>query len=790
MPTIVAFTGFEFGTAVGAGAGPFDGTTGTVGTDFDVVADPAVVGAYSGRVLTLNNKGYFWNTTTLGASKTALVVSRRFKFTTLPTAANDFTSIDVAASSDRAGFYYDPADQKVHAWITSATQASSFTIAANTWYTLQFRFDCSANPNTLDWTLNGTSQTQVTNALGSSTIARYELGNRGGTGGGVIEFDDVVVSVTAADYPLPMYQVRLVGVDTGGTTTEIGTANATVRFTANGTLDGTHNSAAILTALSELPPLLGSTSSGVAQQTAGAGNAVEVPMANYTLTGGETIAYTRIYLAGWAASALAANLGLRAWNGTAETILHGDTVATGFDSTTNGAWYAFLYTGVTDQTTLNALTVRMGYSTDVSPIVGAHAIYAELLILPGAGGASIGDGTGGGAGAGGGTEGITTVLNDTPGGGSGAGGVLEKTTVALNDLPGGAAGGGTGPEGLAVGLADTAGGGAGAGGVLGTIATVLSDAAGGGAGSSGTGPELNGSSLNDLPGGGAGAGAISEATATVLVDAPGGGVGAGGASNGTSVALQDAAGGGTGAGGALEQSATALADIPGGAGAGGSGPEGETSGSVPVTLNDIPGGAGAGGTIEVPASSEVEHDTMVMPVLNAMLECLTALQPVWPNAPAAYQLRSGNTFVASADSAMDECCAGIVWVRMGVAYPTDDFPIQKTTVENGVETDWAIPVEIGVQRCIPTQGDDGIFGSVVTGAQWAAVVQQEADDGHMLRKAACCLRDNFTYANGLKMGNSGMIIGVQTPLENSGPCGGIMLMLTVRVPACDCPGVG
>lgn len=795
MSTIVAFTGFEFGTEVGAGAGPFDGTTGVAGTDFKVVAGTPVVGSYVGQVTVLNNKNYFWNTTTLGTGKTDLVVSRRFMFSTLPGTANDFTSIDVAASTDRAGFYYDPADQKVHAWINAVNVASSFTIAVNTWYTLQFKFSCSTNPNTLDWILNGVSQTQVSNgSVGATTIARYALGNRGGSTG-VVNFDDVAVSVTAADHPLPVYQVRMVGVDTGGTTTEIGTANATVRFTANGTLDGTHNSAAILTALSEVPPLLGATSSGVAQQTAGAGNAVEIPMATYALTGGETIAGCRLYLAGWAASALGANLGMRAWNGTAETILHGDTAATGFDSTTAGAWYAFMYGGVTDQTTLNALAVRMGYSTDVSPVVGAHAIYAELLIVPGAGGASIADVAGGGAEAGQtGPETITAVLADISGGGAEAGqSGPQTTTVAVADVAGGGAAGGgrlesistvladisgggaeagqTGPEASTVAIADVAGGGAEGGGRLEAITTVLNDVAGGAAIGGGSGPEQAGSSLSDAQGGAALAGQSGpETITTILADLAGGGAVGGGTANGISTVLADAAGGG------------ALS--------GGSGPESETAGGAnPVTLADVAGGGSiAGGTIETPVAGTVVHDAMVMPILRAMKTCLQAQSSIWPNPPQLFQVRPGNAFAASADSAFDECCAGIAWVRGGVRFPTEDFPVQKTTVGDSEETDWAVQIEIGVDRCIPTQGDDGVYGSVVTGTQWEVATQQEEDDALMLRKAACCLRDTFTYTNGLKMGNRGMIIGVQTPRENEGPCGGIMLIVTIRVPACDCIG--
>lgn len=357
------------------------------------------------------------------------------------------------------------------------------------------------------------------------------------------------------------------------------------------------------------------------------------------------------------------------------------------------------------------------------------AIVITMAVVPastGGGAVTLADLAGGGAAGGStGSESITTVLSDLPAGGAGAGDV--------------------GPEGATVGLADLPAGGAGAGGRLEAITTVLGDPAGGGAGAGGSGPEQAGSSLSDVLGGGSGAGGTPLGITTVLADV---------------------AGGGAGTGGTLESS---------------------SGGPNPVTLADVPGGgAGAGGTIEVPASGTVIHDMMVMPVLNAAKACLKGLSSVWPNAPAKYQLRTGNAFTASADNTFDECCSGIAWVRGGVRYPTENFPVQKTTVGDGVETDWAVMLEFGVQRCIPTQGDDGVYGSVVTEGQWDAATQQEEDDASMLRKAACCLRDGYHYSNGLVMGYRGMIIGVETPLENSGPCGGIMLAVTIRVPACDC----
>jgi hypothetical protein len=389
VSTIQVFTGFEWGTvhdvaAGNAGSKIFDGVTGVYGTNLDVVAGSgSALGSYVGQVATISNKNFFWDTNSLGTSKTDLVVSLRFRFTSFPTSDNDIHSIDVAATSDRAGFFYQVSTGKLVAWITTGTQVqTNAALVLNTWYTLQFKYSCSASINTLDWVLNGTTQTQATNNLGASTIARYALGNRGGSNG-TIQFDDVVVSTTAGDHPLPLYNVRLVKADTGGTTAEIGTANSTARFTTNNTLDSTHNSANILAAVSEVPPTIGASASGVAQRAGGATDAVGIPMTSITLSG-DTIAGCRILVCGWANSTGVNNIGVRAFNGSAETILVAGTVASGFtNSTTDPTWFAAMYAGVTDQTTLDALVVRLGYSTDIVPEPGAHAVYAEILTLPG-----------------------------------------------------------------------------------------------------------------------------------------------------------------------------------------------------------------------------------------------------------------------------------------------------------------------------------------------------------------------------------------------------------------------
>src|SRR5947207_898065 len=100
MSTVVALTGFEFGLSAGlssgiAGAAIFDGVTGTPGTDLQVLSAAARTGGYGLRVA-LTAKNVFWNTTTLGASKTAVVVSVWIRMSTLPTTDTDIISQDIA----------------------------------------------------------------------------------------------------------------------------------------------------------------------------------------------------------------------------------------------------------------------------------------------------------------------------------------------------------------------------------------------------------------------------------------------------------------------------------------------------------------------------------------------------------------------------------------------------------------------------------------------------------------------------------------------------------------------
>jgi hypothetical protein len=89
----------------------------------------------------------------------------------------------------------------------------------------------------------------------------------------------------------------------------------------------------------------------------------------------------RMLAPGWAATTAAATLGFRAWDGTSEILLGSGLTDHDFDTTATPAWAAKMVARtpiIWDQTALDALAFRVGFSSDASPAVGIHAIYAEV----------------------------------------------------------------------------------------------------------------------------------------------------------------------------------------------------------------------------------------------------------------------------------------------------------------------------------------------------------------------------------------------------------------------------
>jgi hypothetical protein len=262
--------------------------------------------------------------------------------------------------------------------------------------------------------------------------------------------------------------------------------------------------------------------------------------------------------------------------------------------------------------------------------------------------------------------------------------------------------------------------------------------------------------------------AFDAGTPVVVPDPVSGGAGTGGTLDG--IQLGDASGG-AGTGGTLD--GRALGDASGGAGTGGS-PDTITG---PVVIFDSSGGAGTGGSVDqVSSGSLVVHDTMVMPILLQARACLVAEVGKLQFPPKRVQIRPGASFEFQADATTNECCDGIAWVRRGQLIPTANFPEQISDARPDGPGQYAIQLEIGIERCLPVAANAA--GDIVTEAQWLQATINAEDDGAALRRVACCLRDVY--------GPRSVVENPVVALENGGLCGGQIMTLLVRALACDC----
>lgn len=485
MATLVGVCGFEAGTVAGI-------ATGNTGARlWDSASSPTVVttspgsGTYCLELTgTAAVRNVAWNDTGVLASGGAGVAVAGFRFyvpTSLPGSNFNIGTWQSRGSVDMT-FFTRASDGRLCVQPTGGSVVAGPILAADTWYWVDSRFTTNTTTATLDWAVDGVAQTQATQAQTATEVLGLLLGwmvSQTGT----VRYDDVVASVTSGDYPLGRHSVVLLKPDTSGTTAEIGTANATARYTTNGGgLDATHSSANILAAISEVPPTIGASASGVYQRTSGGTNAVGIPMTTYTLATGETITGVRVEVVGWSATATGNNVGLRAHDGSAETTLFAAADPNFDASTTTPAWLCRMYTpaGGWDQTKLSALVVRLGYSTDISPQPGAHAVYAEVAVrtpVTGTGAGTVGGLSGTASGtvtpAGGGS--VSGTATGTVGGLSGAASGTRTVSATAAGVVGGLAGTGSGTRTVTGTAAGTTGG---LGGTASGVRTVRGTAAG------------------------------------------------------------------------------------------------------------------------------------------------------------------------------------------------------------------------------------------------------------------------------------------------------------------------
>jgi hypothetical protein len=288
------------------------------------------------------------------------------------------------ASNGTLTLRYVSASQKLGLQIGTGTeQVSDQTISTGTWYDVDIREVGTTTAHTADWRINygagWVDQPQATfTASGILSAWTASLGWSAASTGDV-SYAYAAYSVTPGHYPLGDYTIIFLGPDVAATPTVLGTSSNFRRFTANGTIDGSYDGPAIINALDDWPPTFGASADGLAVVTADA-SGIRIPMATYNASGTGSIRAGRVVVPIWAASATAATIGIRGYDGTNTTVLFSEADPNA-DTSSTPPWFAKMWrpTNGWDQAKLDAAALLL-LSNDATPDIGPHAVGMEFCV--------------------------------------------------------------------------------------------------------------------------------------------------------------------------------------------------------------------------------------------------------------------------------------------------------------------------------------------------------------------------------------------------------------------------
>ena len=146
---------------------------------------------------------------TLGSSfaitptvSSTLYVGRFYvRFVILPTLT---CTIVEGRGASNVGVYYKASDSKLYAgYGLSNLGATGVAVTTGVWYRVDFKFNVSTNPWTIDAMINGVAVGQITKAAATGGISNLDLGiGELSTPTHEVLYDDLLLSATVADYPL------------------------------------------------------------------------------------------------------------------------------------------------------------------------------------------------------------------------------------------------------------------------------------------------------------------------------------------------------------------------------------------------------------------------------------------------------------------------------------------------------------------------------------------------------------------------------------------------------------
>jgi Tfp pilus assembly protein PilX len=383
--TPIWMTGFESGvipnaSITGGGVPGGQGTTSTsvvrTGT-YSAKVSPA-----GGGATIMVSTGVPWGQVT--------VVHEAFQFAALPAA--DAVVTDLLANGNmRADLYYKASTGKwtVAMWPTNWTSRTEVqgtaSPVAGQWQTFDFRYQEYVNPVVLDWSVDGVAQPQLTMATTATTVTtNISFGQLGITTTATYTgyFDDIMMSKTSSDYPLPDIRVKALKPNGMGTHNTPANYQQTVGATGNDPPIGGTSSAIAATSWQLLDEIPMTTSDDFIKEiTTLSTSYIEIAFEDTTDT---CVRGASLYAGIQSGAAQANNLALNSvTNGFNRQIFSGQPGSTllryvegvASQSSTNvgaGPW---------TQAIVNGIVARFGMSTDASPNPYLQAIILEYAYM-------------------------------------------------------------------------------------------------------------------------------------------------------------------------------------------------------------------------------------------------------------------------------------------------------------------------------------------------------------------------------------------------------------------------
>lgn len=374
MTTPVWLTGFEYGlaTLVTSGAGLTDVISGT-----ELAVQTAVKrsGSYA---LQVNPAGLTQTRILRALATPTYVVGRVYiRFGTLPSPED--TAFIWATSTAGVGFAINvegTAAHRIYARVEGGTVQYGPEIVVDTWYRVDMKGYCNhATTQTLDWQVDGVSQTQATLVTAATTFTFFVIGNNGNNSANTY-FDDIIVSTTSSDYPIGAGLIE--GLRPSADGTHDNAANIMEDVDGND-IDGITYMA--FDKLDESPWISTANADYVRQTDIGAANYCEIVFPD--------TAYSRITgvvaLLQYASASTSANTGgciIIDEDATLTTVWGVAGALADYSETS--AFYKFKVlptpAGGWDAAAVNALKCRFGYSDDADPDVYWLAIMLEVSV--------------------------------------------------------------------------------------------------------------------------------------------------------------------------------------------------------------------------------------------------------------------------------------------------------------------------------------------------------------------------------------------------------------------------